>query len=390
MNHYLIVCLGFLSFVLLLLLVEYYVLRKATQSFVYRIIVNGTRGKSSVTAYLAAGLRANGVTTFAKITGIVPTIISGNDEEQLIKRRGAPRVHEQFRMIRLAAKKKAQAIVLECMSLHPENQRIETKALRPTLYVITNIGDDHFEEMGKTQNERIASICSAIPANSTVITIADENLTEIRNIASSKNTRVLTTGDFVKDTELPDGIFCQNINLALTALQAMGLDPEAAIKPVINYAANFKNPVSTWQCDGHTLFFVNGFAVNDPPSAAVFIDYWRDKLIPGAKVNIILNTRADRPGRTRLFCLWLNDLPFIERILITGNHSNAAARMLSNRTPGKTAIIVNADQVAETIERMAGEFNTDSIFIGIGNIAGSGFKIIEHIESKVKNLNNDN
>ena len=37
-----------------------------------RIHVNGTRGKSSVTRLIAAGLRAGGKRTFAKTTGTAP------------------------------------------------------------------------------------------------------------------------------------------------------------------------------------------------------------------------------------------------------------------------------------------------------------------------------
>ncbi|MBI5727620.1 MAG: hypothetical protein HY965_07190, partial [Ignavibacteriales bacterium] len=197
MNRYIVISLSFLLIALVYFVIEYFALKRARNSINYRVLVNGTRGKSSVTAYLAAGMRANNVKTLAKITGIVPTIIDESGKEEIIVRRGAARVHEQFKLIRLAVKKAANAIVLECMSLQPEYQKIETQALEPSLYIITNIGDDHFEEMGKTRSERIAAICGAIPAGGKVLTVLDENLSEVQAIALKKKATLFLSKDYI-------------------------------------------------------------------------------------------------------------------------------------------------------------------------------------------------
>ena len=386
MSHYFYFSIGFFSIALLFLVVEYYMLLRVTKSIRYRIIVNGTRGKSSVTTYIAAGLRANGIKTFAKITGIIPTIILSDNEEHPIIRRGAPRVQEQFKMIRLAYKNKAESIVLECMSLHPENQRTETKALRPTLYVITNIGEDHFEEMGKTRAERVASICSAIPENSIVVTIQDENFPEIESYAKKKNTQVIPAATYVSSAEVSAGVFEQNINLALTAIHAIGLNADLAKDHILQYAAAAKSPLSTIRIDNKKMFFVNGFAVNDPPSAEAFIQYWRNQLSSNAKVNIILNTRADRPGRTRLFANWIKELGYVDKVIITGNHAKAAMRMLSSSMPQRILSVEQPYELNKIIDEIVTKSVQDPIFIGIGNIAGSGFKIIELMESRSKEI----
>ncbi|MBM4170972.1 MAG: hypothetical protein FJ214_03780 [Ignavibacteria bacterium] len=51
-------------------------------------------------------------------------------------------------MIKRAAKNNVDAIILECMSIKPELQIIESKVLNPHYYVITNIREDHLEELG--------------------------------------------------------------------------------------------------------------------------------------------------------------------------------------------------------------------------------------------------
>ncbi len=384
MNHYLIISLYFLLVALLFLLIEWYSIYNATKTFKYRVIVNGTRGKSSVTAYIAAGLRMSNIKTFAKVTGIVPTIISLDGEEQKIVRRGSARVQEQFKMLRLARKNKAEAIVFECMSLHPEYQRIETKAVRPSLYIITNIGEDHFEEMGKERKDRIASICSAIPEHSCLVTIRDENYEAIKDYALKKHTRVILCREFVKDEKLPNGVFEKNINLTLTSLEAMGLNPYTVKDAIIKYAASFKYPVNKLVIRNTNLFFVNGFAVNDPPTAENFISYWREKLSPDAKVSIIFNTRSDRPGRTGLFCTWLTNLGLIDKIYITGTHVKAAVRMLSKSVPDKIMPVENSIILVQKLTENIGGSDSEHIVFGIGNIAGRGFEIVEIMESKSK------
>ena len=75
-----IITISFLSILLLILFVagfiEIYIHKLSLEKIPIRIHVNGTRGKSSVTRLIAAGLRAGGLNTFAKTTGTIPRIIN--------------------------------------------------------------------------------------------------------------------------------------------------------------------------------------------------------------------------------------------------------------------------------------------------------------------------
>ena len=62
-----------------------------------RIHVNGTRGKSSVTRLIAAGLRAGGKRTFAKTTGTAPRVIDSKGIDRIIHRLIKPSIGEQDR-----------------------------------------------------------------------------------------------------------------------------------------------------------------------------------------------------------------------------------------------------------------------------------------------------
>src|SRR5947209_7544336 len=64
-----------------------------------RVHVNGTRGKSSVTRLIAAGLRAAGRITCAKTTGTLPRFILPDGRELPIFRPGRPNVLEQVGVV---------------------------------------------------------------------------------------------------------------------------------------------------------------------------------------------------------------------------------------------------------------------------------------------------
>src|SRR5215510_904106 len=87
-----------------------------------RIHVNGTRGKSSVTRLIAAGLREGGLVTCAKTTGTLARMILPNGREVPIFRPAGANVIEQKRIVAAAAAHGADALVIECMALQPELQ----------------------------------------------------------------------------------------------------------------------------------------------------------------------------------------------------------------------------------------------------------------------------
>ena len=381
MNHYFYISSGFLAIVFLYLIIEKLWLSKAAKAITHRFHVNGTRGKSSVTSYIAAGLRANNVRTFAKITGIIPTIIHPDGSEEEIRRRGPARVHEQFAVMKKAHKENSECIVLECMSLHPENQRVESLALCPSVYVITNIGEDHFEEMGKTVEERVASICGAIPKNGIVVTIKDDNFPLIHEWTKKKNAKLFESKDFVGNDNLPDGIFAQNINLALTAIEASGLEITVAKKAILDYVSKQKSLLTTVSNGEKEYFFLNGFAVNDPPSADSFISTWLNKLNGDLDIYIILNTRFDRPERTKLFCSWLAEKDTISGVFLTGNHRKAALRMLHGASLRPSSFSSVGEAIAK-MNSIAISSDKKCLFIGIGNIAAAGFEIINELDNR--------
>jgi len=125
-----LICLGVLELI---------VHRRRLRRIPIRIHVNGTRGKTSVTRLIAAGLREAGVRCVAKTTGTVPRFILPNGREVPVYRPGGPNVIEQKQAVTMAAAQRAEALVVECMALQPHLQWLsESKLVRATHGVITN------------------------------------------------------------------------------------------------------------------------------------------------------------------------------------------------------------------------------------------------------------
>jgi poly-gamma-glutamate synthase PgsB/CapB len=365
------------------LILEKWLTQKSVDSLQLRVHVNGTRGKSSVAEYIAAGLSNNQQDVMAKITGIVPAIIH-NGERRSIKRFGVARVQEQMNIIRLASRKRVKFLVLECMSLAPELQLLESSVFKPHIYVITNIKDDHREEMGKTIEEQSDSICDAIPGNCTVITNETRFIDKIKGRAKSRNSSVISLQESNKETLslLPDGVFSENVSLALTVCKKAGIDHKQAEEGILKYISKSKSPLTVVNYRNEEIRFLNAFSVNDVASTEYFLTGWEKKTGHKGKISVLLNTRADRPIRTDLFAVWIaNRTPSIDKIIITGDHSHRAKYSMLRAGVDKEKIFIWKKKQLINIKRNLFDIVCNgSLLAGVGNIAGHGFDIINELQ----------
>ena len=145
-------------------IIEYYFHTKALAKIPIRIHVNGTRGKSSVTRLIAAGIREGGLKVYAKTTGTTPRIINEKGNDILIHRLRSASIGEQVKLVRYFSKKSPDVLVMECMAVNPQYQWIsEHNIVKSTLSIITNVRPDHLDEMGCTNEEIAYSLSNTIP-----------------------------------------------------------------------------------------------------------------------------------------------------------------------------------------------------------------------------------
>src|SRR5260221_8034066 len=120
--------------------------RRNLRAIPVRIHVAGTRGKSTTTRLIAAGLIAAGLRVVAKTTGTEPRLIVPDGSEVAWPRRGPPSVREQTQFFAEAVRLRADAAVVECMAIRPEKVfASENHLIPPTTPIIPQSRADHPE-----------------------------------------------------------------------------------------------------------------------------------------------------------------------------------------------------------------------------------------------------
>jgi poly-gamma-glutamate synthase PgsB/CapB len=377
-----LIILVILIVIISLLIIEKRMLQKSIGSMSLRIHVNGTRGKSSVTEYIAAGIASSRNEVMAKITGIIPSTIH-NGVIQVVDRRGPARVQEQVHILRSAFRKRVKTMVMECMSIAPELQKLEGSIFKPHFYVITNIRDDHREVMGEDPEDQAEAICSAIPANCRVITGEKKFIGKIEKKATAGNSTVISAGELDERLRerLPCGIFPENVALALTVCREAGIDPDLARDGIMNWISGTKAPLITIHHGGKKIRFLNAFAVNDIDSTESFIGHWKEVSDHKGRISVILNTRSDRPVRTDLFAAWIaSNRDSLDLLILTGSHRKRAQDRLTAAGFEKGKVICwYRREVRDPVKSLASTVADGSFVTGVGNIGGDGFHIINEL-----------
>lgn len=357
------------------------------------IHVNGTRGKSSVTRLIAAGLRAGGLRTIGKTTGSAPVVIHENGDETPIHRPFSPNIKEQITIIRHAARKRVEALVLECMAVTPEYQWIsEHKIVHSDIGVITNSRMDHLDVMGPGIRNVTLSLCNTIPYHKVLFTSESKLLPIMRKQARKHGTETfLAEAGDVSIAEMKGFHYIEhrdNVALALAVCNHLHIDRQTALegmyraKPDVGAAE-----IYSVQHQGQKLFFVHSFAANDPESTQYLIDYVRSLHRHLESVVIVLSTRADRMFRSKQLAQMLSNISFDELFLI-GDQAptvrNYAIGSGINRSKIKACGWVTGDQLLEWISKLEAR---EILLFGIGNIHGNGGRIVKYF--KERNQTND-
>ncbi|WP_163469543.1 poly-gamma-glutamate synthase PgsB [Fusobacterium sp. IOR10] len=357
------------------IIVEKKRLEKSRSKIKIIIHVNGIRGKSTVSRLIDAGLRDGKTKVFTKVTGTNPRYINVEGIEKPINRRGKANIREQIKIINKGAKSRAEILVLECMAVKPEFQRIcEDKILRANISVITNVREDHLDEMGDTLEKIAESLSSTICTNGALFT-GDKNYFEFfKEVAKKKNTKAYLSSCENKEYEEID--FPENVALALEVCTYCGVDKKEALERMKNYKRDvgilkgiqFKNKLEK------NIYFLNAMAANDPNSTENIIKLYKEKPVWKRERYLMVNNRKDRLTRLKQFAKFVKENQGdYEKIFISGESKNIFYKNLKH-LKDKIRIIEDLNEFDE--------LSSDSLIIAVGNICGKGKEILEKIERR--------
>ena len=209
--------------------------RRALRAIPIRIHVNGSRGKSSVTRLLAAALRESGKRTVAKTTGSKARFIYPDGSEDPVIRIGTPNICEQIGILDRARREGAEVIVMECMAIRPDLQKIcEEHVMHSTIGVITNIRADHLDVMGPTLDDVALAISSTTPRNGILIAGESSHTELLKHVAEQRGSELIVTRSVDIPADAMDGFQYveheENVATTLAVTQLMGISDDVALR----------------------------------------------------------------------------------------------------------------------------------------------------------------
>jgi poly-gamma-glutamate synthase PgsB/CapB len=384
------------SLFVIYLIVERLKITRNANEIPLRICVTGTRGKSSVTRLTAGCLREAGMSVLAKTTGSRPCLIFPNGEEKDIERLGNPSILEGKKVLRLAARSKVHAVVMEMMSIRPESHYSEAvQMIKPHILVITNIREDHLAEMGPRKEDIARCFASALPRRCTAFIPAEEIYPVFEKKARDAQARIIPVpkdqpGMDVKwRARLPANEFGQNIGLAMAVAEFLEVDQGKAYLGLLKTQADFGS-LKIWKIDSgppsKTWFLVSAFAANDPESTKEVLNKLGDMgLFEKRKKIGLLNLRSDRGERT---IQWLKALknasafPF-DALVFIGEHARAMKARLEKHTQAEihTFHTKKPEKLMTQIFLISGE---EAVLIGMGNMGGMGQVLVDYWDQRGK------
>lgn len=249
---------------LIYLFCEYYILNTRLKKIPVRILVNGTRGKSTTVRILYHILYQQKRRVYAKTTGNVPEILEPDQNVRLVKRNAPVNIGENIRLLRQWAADKTDAVILEDMALHPEMQRTLSRFIfKPTHTIITNILPDHQEVMGEDLEQNAKVILASINQSTIVfVTESSDEMLEksgmqVRSKIICKNTQFSE-----KFVNVPAEIINQNWSLICKVSEIIGLRQEQTMECFSNIWKSVDQSLRLDLSAKHTEFW-NLFSVND-------------------------------------------------------------------------------------------------------------------------------
>jgi poly-gamma-glutamate synthase PgsB/CapB len=352
-----------------------------------RVLVNGIRGKSSITRLCAGALRGGGLVTVAKTTGTAARFIHPDATEEPVYRKfGIANVVEQIGIVRRAATYRPDALVIECMAVMPALQEVnQTKLIRSTIGVLCNVREDHLAEMGPTLDDVARSLSRSMPEGGICVTAERERFAILQEEAEARDCELLYADpETVTDAELRGFswfTFKENVAIALKVAELLGVERRVALQgmydappdPGVLSVERYRTP------DGKRLRFANVFAANDPESTLMNVNQLLELGAVHRPLHVVINCRPDRVERNGQMGAIVPDLD-PDTVFLIGHPTKSARDGIPAGWNGRI-VDLGGDRrdAGELTAELLGLLGPDSSMVAIGNIHGQGELLLEHL-----------
>jgi poly-gamma-glutamate synthase PgsB/CapB len=375
----------FISFIifLLYLIIEYNSLQYAIKTIPNRILVNGTRGKSTTVKLIFRILQKNGMNVYAKVTGDNPTLILPDGTNKIFKRYSPTSIKENIKLLKQISKKKPDAIIMECMALASETQSMLAKLIfKPHYVIIVNVLPDHKEIMGETIEKNQLTILECVYKKSTVLLTTTTNRV-LKNVEFSHNKiNIAQLTKFNSNFEnIPHKIITESWSIIEEISKLLNIDEEIAKNEFISEWKLINEKIKM-RIPGSNIDIWNLFSINDVATTESFVQLSQN-LKKENKTIFIINSRLDRPIRTKEFVEYIANNFLHSNVWLMGSGKQLAKNILmKNHFPKESVLYLRNNQIIDKIKKSLP--NNTSLYC-IGNHKGA-----EHLLYQLKDLSLNN
>ena len=278
------------------------------------------------------------------------------------------------------------------MALVPELQWLcESKLIRSTHGVITNVRPDHLDVMGPEEIDVARALAATTPIRGRLFTTERAHLDILAEAARDRGTALVTVDEeqvrAVSDKDLSGFTYtehAENVALALAVCAELGVPREVALEGMRS-AAPDPGAMTELVIDffGRRLIFINGFAANAPVSTRRI---WEAALAKYPEVErriAVVNCRADRVARSIQLGRELVTWPPADNIVLMGGGTYLFARAATKAgLDASRLVFVENQPVEEIFETTVGLAGRSALVMGMGNIGGQGLALVRSFTNR--------
>ena len=301
----------------------------------------GTRGKSGTERLKAALFNALGSSVLSKTTGCEAMFLYGypfGDLTELFLFRPYDKatIWEQTQVLRLADRLDGDVLLWECMGLGKDFVHVlQRQWMRDDLATITNTYPDHEDVQGPAGYNIPEVMTAFIPAQATLLTSEEQMLPILRSAAQQLDTHLRTVNWLEAGLLTPDILarfpyqeHPYNIALVLALADELGISSAYALKEMADRVVADLGVLKTYPTapvHNRRLSFVNGMSANERFGC---LGNWQRMgfaehdpyATPGEWITTVVNNRADRIPRSRVFAsILVADISADRHVLIGTN-----------------------------------------------------------------------
>ena len=301
----------------------------------------GTRGKSGTERIKAALLNALGFGIVSKTSGCEAMFLHAHPygdvkEMFLFRPYDKATIWEQHNLVCLAEQLDCEVFLWECMGLTPSYvELLQRQWMRDDIATITNTYPDHEDLQGPAGINIPQVMTNFIPRQSTLLTSEEQMYPILETAARELGTEIhavdwLQSGLLAPDVleRFPYDEHPFNIALVLKMADELEIPRDYALKEMADRVVADLGVLKTYPCApwrSRRLEFVNGMSANERFGCLgnwtrLNFDKADPEKEPGTWITVVINNRADRIARSRVFgSIVAKDIDF-DRCILIGNN----------------------------------------------------------------------